>query len=110
MNKNKIQAISCLVLFLLTFNLPSFAYAGSRYILLDSKGGAHGPSEESFGVLGEGLGAFFRVGRKNRKLRDYIKTCNDPLLNALEPEEAMKLIVEKGIKCPGKKPTSKASK
>lgn len=110
MNKNKIQMISCLVLFLLMFDFPSFAYVGDRYILLDSRMGGVTGIGDSGKTLGEGLGTFFRVTMKNKKLKNYIKTCNDPLLDALEPEEAMKLIIQKGIKCSGKQSTNKAGK
>lgn len=38
----------------------------------------------------------------NRKLRKYIKSCNEPSLELLPPEEAMKIITKRGLVCKAK--------
>lgn len=56
---------------------------------------------QSSSNLGSALGSAIHKWRRNKKLRKYIESCNDPLLNSLPPEDAMKVILDRGIKCSG---------
>ena len=63
--------------------------------------------------LGNGLGNLIRGGidwAHSRKIKKFIKSCNNKALEALPPEDAMRLIIEKGIKCDGNQKKIKGKK
>ena len=72
---------------------------------------AYGNSE-AWSNIGYALGTgLARLGHgtknwnTNRKLRRYIKSCNEPSLELLPPEEAMKIITKRGLVCKTKEET-----
>ena len=55
-------------------------------------------------IGGSPLGNLVRAGinmRNKKKMREYIKTCHRPDLELLDPQEAMRIIVDKNIRCSG---------
>jgi len=69
----------------------------NRSIYVDPLAGA----QSNLADLSYSLGTLIKRKNKNKKLKIYIKSCNDPLLSALEPEDALEIIMKKGIKCSG---------
>lgn len=97
LNKNKLLPILCLSLLLQTLCV----YAEDKRIYVDGDVYVHkgGSLTRSAGIFGEGVGkAIKRMGIK-RKVKEYIKNCNDTALGLLPTEEAMKVIVSREGAC-----------
>lgn len=91
----------CLTYLLFFYMFTLFVYAEDKKVYVDGdlylhKGNSLTRSSEK---LGEGISrAIKRVGIK-RKVKEYIKNCNDTALGILLAEEAMKVIVAREGAC-----------
>lgn len=97
MNKSKLFLILCLSFSLYTQS----ALAEDKRISVDGDLYFHKGNSltRSAGIFGEGIGRAIKRAGIKRKVKEYIKNCNDSALGLLPTEEAMKVIVAREGAC-----------